>query len=78
MAKITQKSLNEFELVDTDGVEYETWEHKKTKDQYNVPIEREEDLKGGEPQITRYFEDATTDKMIEIFPLDKNGDNFKI
>ena len=43
---------DKLELGETDGVEFEEWEDKKTGEVWSIPIERE-----GE-EITRYTEDA--------------------
>lgn len=38
--KISEENLDEFELVDTDGVEYEIWEHEETGVKYRINIDR--------------------------------------
>ena len=38
--KISEKNLDEFELVDTDGVEYEIWKHEETGVKYRIDIDR--------------------------------------
>lgn len=40
-----------------DGVEYEVW--KKDGEYYRIPIDRVGDSESGEPEIERFFEDAT-------------------
>jgi len=48
---------SDWKLLDAgDGVEYEIWSKEGVK--YRVPIEREDDLESGEPNINRYFDQA--------------------
>ena len=48
---------SDWKLEDTgDGVEYEIWSKNGIK--YKVPIERDEDLESGEPDIKRHFNQA--------------------
>lgn len=66
----------DFELGDTDGVEYEIWKHKKSGRKFKVPIEREDDSEDGEPEITRWYEDSVEFEIggtIGVKPLKYNG-----
>lgn len=55
---ISDKTLDQFELVKTDGVEYEIWEHKTSGIKYNVPIDRQNEEDGDDPDIERDFDRA--------------------
>tara|TARA_Y100000992_G_C21218833_1_gene469372 strand:- start:697 stop:1095 length:399 start_codon:yes stop_codon:yes gene_type:complete len=54
--KISEETLDQFELVDTDGVEYEIWEHDKTGIQYRIDIDRSQcDFSGMDKEELIYY-----------------------
>ena len=70
--KISEKNLDEFELVDTDGVEYEIWKHEETGVKYRIDIDRSScDFSGmSKDELIYYIYGDDVEEMEEDYDIE--------